>query len=321
MKIKDIYGLIIEKGIENDPRGKKEVEKTLKKVSADFKELKEEDKKKFDKDKMNNPYADTRVLNGDLNTEIKRMLVGIDIDVAEVLLADRISDKGEKIDLILSHHPTGKAFANFYEVMGMQADILNKAGVPINVAESVLSPWIKEVERKILPLNHMRAVDAAKLLKIPVMCAHTPADNFVATYLEQLLDKEKPETLKDILDILNKIPEYSYATSNNLSPRAIVGGESNRAGKIFVDMTGGTEGAKEVYESLSKAGIGTMVGMHFSEEHKKELEKQHINVVIAGHISSDNLGLNLLLDEIIKKDKKIKIIECSGFYRYSRIKS
>ena len=34
--------------------------------------------------------------------------------------------------------------------------------------------------------------------------------------------------------------------------------------------------------------------MHISEEHRKEAEKSHLNVVVAGHISSDNLGLNLL---------------------------
>jgi hypothetical protein len=40
-------------------------------------------------------------------------------------------------------------------------------------------------------------------------------------------------------------------------------------------------------------------------------------VVIAGHISSDTLGLNLLLDEI-EKEEKLKIINCSGFRRIRR---
>jgi len=318
MKIKDIYDLIIKKGIENDPRGKDAVLKTLKKTSEEYKNLKDEEKKEFDKEKLTNPYADTRVLYGDMDLNVKRILVGIDIEVAEILLADRISVKGEKIDLIISHHPVGKAFANFYEVMGMQADILQKMGVPINVAEGTLFPRIKEVERKVLPLNHMRTVDAARLMNIPIMCAHTVADNFVATYLQSLIDNKKPDTLKDVINILKEIPEYAYAFSNNAGPKIIIGSDSNRVGKIFVDMTGGTEGAKEVYERLSQAGVGTMIGMHFSEEHKKELEKHHINAIVAGHTSSDSLGLNLLLDEILKEEK-IDIISCSGFYRVSRL--
>jgi hypothetical protein len=58
--------------------------------------------------------------------------------------------------------------------------------------------------------------------------------------------------------------------------------------------------------------------MHISEEHKKEAEAAHINVVIAGHISSDSLGVNLFLDELQKKG--IEIVPCSGFTRFSRNK-
>jgi hypothetical protein len=55
-----------------------------------------------------------------------------------------------------------------------------------------------------------------------------------------------------------------------------------------------------------------------SEDHRKEAEKSHMNVIVAGHISSDTLGLNLLLDEI-SKDNSLEIIECSGFRRFSRM--
>jgi hypothetical protein len=39
-------------------------------------------------------------------------------------------------------------------------------------------------------------------------------------------------------------------------------------------------------------------------------------VVIAGHISSDSLGVNLFLDELEKRG--IEIIPCSGLIRVSR---
>jgi len=58
--------------------------------------------------------------------------------------------------------------------------------------------------------------------------------------------------------------------------------------------------------------------MHMSEEWKKQAEKYHINVVIAGHMASDSIGINLFLDEIEKKG--IEIIPCSGLIRYSRIR-
>ena len=82
-------------------------------------------------------------------------------------------------------------------------------------------------------------------------------------------------------------------------------------------MTGGTEGPKKIYPRLSQAGVGTIVGMHMSEDHFRYAKDEHINVVIAGHIASDTLGMNLLLDEI-EKAGRLNIISCSGFVRIKR---
>jgi len=59
--------------------------------------------------------------------------------------------------------------------------------------------------------------------------------------------------------------------------------------------------------------------MHLSEEHFKKAKEEHMNVIIAGHIASDNVGLNIMLDELEKKDN-FKILPCSGFRRFSRRK-
>jgi hypothetical protein len=96
-----------------------------------------------------------------------------------------------------------------------------------------------------------------------------------------------------------------------------MGSETSRSGRIFVDMTGGTEGAKDILKTLCQSGVNTVVGMHMSEEHRKEAETCHLNVVIAGHIASDNLGINLLMDQTLA-GQKINIIECSGFRRVAR---
>ncbi|MEK7823197.1 MAG: NGG1p interacting factor NIF3, partial [Nitrospirota bacterium] len=179
MLLRKIYETVVAKGIEKDPRGKEMVKKTLEKRVKTYENMKEDEKEFFDAESLVNPYADTRILNGTGDEDVKTALVGIDMEMAEILLADRLSSKGQKIDLVISHHPEGKAYANFYEVMHMQADILNKFGVPINVAESLLENRIKEVERRLSPVNHTRAVDIAKLLNVLFLCVHTPADNMV----------------------------------------------------------------------------------------------------------------------------------------------
>jgi hypothetical protein len=320
MKLKDIYKKAIEVAIENDPRGKDIVLNDLERKKKEFDDLKPDEKEFFDKESLQNPYSDSRILFGTDDEEIKNIFVGIDIDVGEILLADNLRSKGRKIDLLLSHHPSGMAFANLYTVMQMQSDILNRFGVPINVAEGIMDERIKEVERKLLPVNHTRAVDAARLLGIPFLCLHTAADNMVASYLQRLFDEKKPYLLSDVLDILKNIPEYKAARINNVGPKIILGSKERKSGKIFVDMTGGTEGAKEIFESLTTGGVSTIVGMHISEDHLKEAEKNHLNVIVAGHISSDTLGLNLLIDEISKYDS-LEFLECSGFKRFSRSES
>jgi len=180
---------------------------------------------------------------------------------------------------------------------------------------------ISEVSRSIGSRNHYQVVDFAKLLKMPFMCTHTMADNLVTRFLHDKITKQAKEleTVGDIMKLLNSIPEYQIATDRKFGPKIFVGSEDSFAGKIVItEMTGGTNGSKDIYEHMRQAGVGTIIGMHMHEEWKKEAEKNHINVVIAGHISSDSIGMNLLLDDIEKQN--IEIITCGGLIRYSRNK-
>lgn len=317
MKLKELYELIVKKGIEFDPRGRAGVKKTLDKAKKEYRKLSKKDKRGFDKETLVNPYSDTRVLYGDPDKEIKKIILGIDMEVGELLLADRLNAKKEKIDLVMAHHPEGRALAGLYQVMHLQTDLLNKVGVSIKAAEGLMKERIEEVERALMPANHMRSVDVARLLDMPFMCCHTPGDNCVTTYLTKLMDKRKPKTVGEVADILKEVPEYKMAADQKSGPRIVCGEKKDKAGKVFVDMTGGTEGSKNVFPRLSQAGISTLVCMHLSEEHFKRAKAEFLNVVIAGHISSDTLGLNLLMDEIEKKEK-LTVINCSGFTRVKR---
>ncbi len=316
MKLGELYRLAVEKGVAHDPRGKTEVEAYLAREKDKFNDMKADEKDLYDEERLNNPYADTRILYGDPEREVEVALVGIDMEVGEVLLADRLREKGQAIDLIIAHHPEGKAMAALYDVMHLQEDILAELGVPINVAEGLMAARIGEVKRALLPLNHNRAVDAARLLDIPFMCVHTAADNLVTDYLQKLIEEKKPRTLKDVIKCLKEIPEFAEAAKQNAGPTIVVGAPERRAGKIVVDMTGGTSGSEDAYSKLVDAGVGTLVVMHMTEKHRKEAEKNNVNVIIAGHMASDSLGLNLFLDEVAKCG--VKIIPTSGLIRVDR---
>lgn len=313
MKIKEIYELAVRMGIESDPRGEPEVRKYLDGQKKAYDEKKEDEKKDFDPDRLFNPYADTRVLYGDPEKEVKAVLAGVDMETGEVLLADRLAARGKPVELVISHHPEGKALAALHRVMDIQEDVLASFGVPINVAEGIMASRISEVKRGLMPLNHNRAVDAARLLDIPLMCVHTPADNLVTSRLQKLFDEKKQENLGDLVKVLKEIPEYAEAVKYNAGPEIVVGNKEKRAGRIMVDMTGGTGGSEDAYAKLAVAGVGTLVVMHISEKHRKEAEKNHVNVVIAGHMASDSLGMNLFLDEIERRG--VTVIPTAGLLR------
>ncbi len=317
MKLKKIYEKIIESGRARDPRGTDEVDAEIAERKKAYGELKGIRREIFDTETLRNPYADTRILHGNPETDVHSVMVGIDIEGPELLLADWLRSQGRGPDLVMAHHPEGRALARLADVMAMQAVVVSRHGVPINVAEDLMVSRIREVDRRILPGNHARSVDFARILDIPMMCAHTPADNHVAAYLQELFDAQAPRKVKDVIDILYEHDEYRAAAEAGCRPTVFVGDDKRRAGKVFVDMTGGTEGSVKIYEKLSQAGVGTIVGMHISEEHRKQAEKHHVNVVIAGHIASDTLGLNLTLDEICRIEP-IEIIDCSGFTRVER---
>lgn len=317
MTIQEIYELAIKMGIDSDPRTRGGIEKNLQRQKKEYDELPAKKQGEYDLETLKNPYADSRILFGDPGTEVTRALVGIDITGAEALLADRLSVKGQKIDLLIGHHPVGSALANLADVMDLQIDLHSLSGVPVTVAEGIMEKRIGEVRRRFAPVNHFQAVDTARLLNIPFMTLHTATDNLVYAYLKNLVAENNPETVGEVVEMLKEVPEYQEAVRLLVGPTIFTGNEKRRAGIVApLEITGGTEGAKELYEKLSHAGVGTVIAMHASEEHREEAEKHHINLVIAGHISSDSLGMNLLLDELEKRG--VSIVPCSGLIRIKR---
>lgn len=321
MNIQEIYKLAIDMGIKSDFRPKQKIEKILKREKEKYDELSSSKKELFDKERFTNPYADSRIHFAGGVKNIKKIMTGIDIDSSELMVARYLSNHNPKgqIDLVIGHHPEGKALADLSDVMHIQAELLSQYGVPINIAEGLMKVRIGEVSRGVSASNHFKEVDTARLLGMNFMNIHTPADNLVARFVEAKINKDKPETVGEILKSLLEIPEYREAELRGAGPRLFTGSEENSVGKIaFSEITGGTSGSKDIYAKMAQAGIGTIISMHQSEEYRKEAEMAHINVVIAGHISSDSIGMNLFLDELEKKG--IEIVPCSGLIRVSRVK-
>lgn len=319
MTVKQIFDLGIEMGIAADPRGVRGVKEYLNRAKKDYEKASGREKEYFDTERLTNPYIDSVVHVDDGKTKVKRIMAGIDINSADILVASQLAERGKPVDLVIAHHPIGKAIARLHDVMDLQTDVYHAEGLPIHLAEKIMDDRICEVGRGVHGMNHYQVVDVARILGINLINTHTITDNMVDQYIRQYLEKKEPYRLADLLDMLMEIPEYQIATRQGSGPTLFSGSLKHRVGKFVVEMTGGTEPSNKLYEHFSRIGISTLVSMHIREASMEKAKEQGMNIVVAGHMSSDSLGMNLFLDELEKRG--IEIVPCGGLIRVSRNKA
>jgi len=313
--VREIYERAVQAGIDVDPRGREAVEKLQVEVKAEYEGLSDEDKAMFDEERLSNPFGDTRTVCGDLDAEVKRILAGVDMSGEEILLAEALGRKGREIDLIVGHHATvlGRAASSPEDYMWVQVHMMTRVGVPIHVAEKIVRAEIQKVGRG----QNYRTAQAAELLGFPLMGIHTPADNYGYYHTEREVEREKPEKVKDMVDLLRTIPEYEYAMEVGIAPRAMIGSPKDSLGKIYYCLTGGYNPSAKAFEAIAQAGTGTSVMVAVSEGHKQIATENHMNIIIAPHYPSDGLGMNLLFDDILR-GTDIEVIGCSNYTRIER---
>lgn len=319
LTIQQIYETMIRIGRKNDPRSAKEIDTLLKEQKKTYEKLEKNKKAYFDQERLSNPYLDSRILYGDPTRTIKTLLACIDADKQEILLAHELRKMGKPVDLVISHHPEGRALIDLTKVMDIQ-DVINELlGVSPNIAEKLMAKRVAKLDRSLHPINHYQNIEVARLLDIPFLCCHTPADNSVHHFISKFVQKNTKQwrTVGDFMDALLTIPEFQQGERMGMGPTLFLGSPKSKLGKVGVTgMTGGTSGDEDIYEYLSHSGVSTLVAMHMSETHREKAEKFHLNVVVTGHMASDSIGLNLVLDHL--EAKGMRIIPAGGFIRVKR---
>lgn len=237
--------------------------------------------------KLDSMPHDTNIIVAGEN--IKRVLIGIDMETPELLLAQQLG-----YDCVVSHHPKADScIVDFAKVMDAQIARMVKSGVPINKAQKALRAKQTSVDLLKHASNYDQVSSAARLMNIPYLNIHIPADFITEEIVQTRLDKafaNKSKTkLKDIIEELNS---WEYYIGKIAQPIIRVGSNDDYAGKIEVLMSGGTNGGVDVYKSYFEAGVGTIIAMHVPENVQKAVIEQNIgNIIIAPHMPSDSIGL------------------------------
>ena len=223
------------------------------------------------------------------------------------------------IDTVFLHHPTGgRPRMGSSEVLLDQIPQMVRAGIPINKAQKALcKKRYGECIRRFHALNVTRSADAAGMLGLGMIACHTPADlvaeRTVQDFLDQRFGGQPHARLSAVVDALLSIPEYKNCLSG---PVIRVGNGNSYAGKILVQFSGGTTGGADVIRAVFAAGVGTLVMMHCPDDVIEAAKEQNIgNILVAGHISSDSIGMNGIL-RVLEERYGIEVVRCSGLLDY-----
>ena len=235
---------------------------------------------------------------------IKRVLFGIDINVSELLLAQKL-----KCDCVIAHHPLGNnAVLNFYKIIDKHASIMIKNGIPEEKA------WksIESLKNSLKIANHSRNYthipSITKKIGMPLMNIHNPLDEIGRRIMQETVNNAKPERVRDVINSLYTLPEFQKALTKI---KAVIGSEEGDARKTVVAHGAGTNGGYDIAKTYFEYGF-CVVYIHVGVADYLKLKNEKGNLIVSGHIASDSVGINPFIKALEKES--IEVIKISGVY-------
>ena len=317
--LRDLYETSIEIGRELDPRGQDAIERQLQQRRDEYAALPAWEQAIYDQERFRNPYGDVRISNGPDDTPIRTALVGINMHVKEMLLGVQLAAGGRPFDAYISHHTNsvGISASLVADFMEVNADYLIWEGVPEDEAHACIFDFMAARLQEHEDM-HRIGPDTAKLLGYPLACIHTPVDYAHRQYINSLFAREKPETVGDVVELMLTIPEMQEAARIGALPRIMTGDPAQPAGRIHAKFAGGYAYPPSAFSLLAKAGVNTVVQVSAQPATVAACREHGIAVVRLPHYATDNIGENLLLDELMRRLEPFEVIPCNYFGRIDR---
>lgn len=230
-------------------------------------------------------------------TGLKSAMFGVDIDSGELALAKQLG-----FDVVIAHHPSGgSTWAGFPAVLERHAKIMVDAGVPPGEAQAAVEALKEEHGPRTHLLNYDRLPSVARMLAMPFMNIHAPADEVGRRLMHETIAKAVgPQArIGDAVGALNALPEFAH------SPHPIVarmGSFEAPLGRWAFVHGAGTNGGFPVASALFHAGIDTVFYIHIDPAHlkkiKEEFRARSKSLVVTGHMASDSVGINVLIGRL-----------------------
>lgn len=239
-----------------------------------------------------------------------RVLFGIDIGTAELQLAQSLGCDG-----VIAHHPAGgSATRHFAEVLTRQIDFMVAHGVPAEAARTAAQPLISRSIMGGHSANADHVPSVARLLGMPLMNMHLPLDELgrqimVRTVDDHITSLNHAPRVQDAIDALMTLPEYQQADTQIMVP---VGAVDEPLGKLAVVHGAGTNGGARIAQAFFDHGVGTVLYIHCAGDEVARLRESGTagNLIVAGHISSDLIGINRYVAAI--EERGVAVVRMSG---------
>jgi putative NIF3 family GTP cyclohydrolase 1 type 2 len=223
---------------------------------------------------------------------INKVLVGIDIGTAELMLAKQL-----ECDAVIAHHPIGATAVNFYKVFDRHIDYMVGHGVPKKIAREAVEKLKERIETRNHANIYSNVVGAAKALAMPLVNIHQPCDEYMRQVILHAIKAGGTDYVSDIVKSISKIPEFRHAATQ---VQVRFGNQNNRAGHWALVVAAGTNGGFNIAKAYFQHGVSTVIYLHidYGELMKMREEKLEGNLVVMGHLAGDSIGLNGLAEHL-----------------------
>jgi hypothetical protein len=205
-----------------------------------------------------------------------------------------------------------------YDIMNVNVEMLMAQGVPREDAERVIKPYVDDRWRNNEDF-HRQGPTTAELLDFPFAGIHTPADYRFEVAIREAVEQAQPKTTGEVLEVLMTFPEVQSAARFGAFPRVMSGDEGWPVGRFTVKGGGGKIYPPGAYPLLGQAGVNTVIQIGCGPEHARAAEEAGVCIIRVPHAACDNIGINLLLDDVIQRLGPLEVIGCRAFERISRL--
>jgi len=248
--------------------------------------------------------ADSRIYHPGSN--IRRILFGIDIGVAELLAAKQLG-----VDCVVAHHPDPSVLT-FPDVLDLHVDLAVRNGIPEDEVKAEVNEMKEKNAFSRHSTNYDHAPSFARLLNMPYMNIHNPLDEIGRQRMQDAVDRQCDEdsTVSEVVKALYTLPELADAPTR---VEIRMGHPENRSGKTVVVHGAGTNGGAALARLYYKYSTDTVIYIHIGWAdflRLKEEFPQGKNLLISGHIASDAVGINPFIERL--EQMGIEVVRASG---------